>query len=1226
MARLLMRTLLAGGSDGDDAKMNASKRKVYLGYLALICATLLGLSSPAAAFDTPSRIERIVSLNGQCNFYVFVHDVNGGLASVRVVPFSGQTQAAGGTSFFNGGISTIFPAITSANLEAKCSLADVTSLVQQGAAGTYAAQGYMGVSFEATRTTDGDRYAYLAEISGVTGTTVTVSQTLVNAAPTVTLGSASGPDGSGNYTLIATLSESSSDFTASSLTLTNATATVSGSGSSYTIVLSPVADGAVTASVPKGGFSDSGGLENWVASNEVAFSVDTTPPTVSIGAFTGPLNGPQTAAITLSEASTDFTAADLTLTNATATLSGSGTSYSAVLTPITDGPVALSVGAGTFSDAAGNVNAVGSNEVTTTYDGTAPTVSIGAFSGPLNGAQSAAITLSEASTDFTASDLTLTNATATLSGSGTSYTALLTPLADGAVALSVAAGTFSDAAGNVNAAASNEFTTRYDGTAPVIRPVSDLTLEADSTGTRRIGFSTIVDDNIDSGISPIFTLNGSVITSPYDFPIGANLIKINATDSAGNQAIEEEFTLTITPGVVPISPVLTTALINADRSMTIGGATEADGTVRVTFPDASVETVTATGGIFSATSAAYMTGGTVSVTVENSLGHVSAPSTVDLFPDYDAPTVIIGAFTGPLNGAQSAEITLSEASTDFTASDLTLSNATATLSGSGTSYTAVLTPVSDGPVALSVAAGTFSDAAGNVNTVGSNEVTASHDGTAPTISIAAFTGPLNGAQTAVITLSEASADFTASDLTLTNATATLSGAGTSYTAVLTPLADGPVALSVAAGSFSDAAGNVNAVGSNEVTTTYDATAPSVSISASSTAVVGAATVEIAVSFSEGVIGFAASDISVANGLVTALSGSGADYLATITTTGKGDTEISVPAATVTDTAGNANTASNTLSISNAVVEETQKVIAQFMQSRATQLIASQPNLTGFLSGNDTGALNVAVTRGRGDFDFASAPDADNGLWARLNGSWTHEGSRKTRYAFGVIGSHVKLSSNLLVGGMIEFDFLSQEEGTSRIDGHGWLIGPYFVARSPAHPLFFEGMLLYGQTKNDISPFGTYSDRFETQRLLAQFKVTGEISQGRTTWMPSVQLSYTTDTQRAYTDGLGNLIPEQGFELMQAELGLDVRHQVLLPRGSGALELTGGLAIVASSTKGSGNASLVVPEYEGARGKLKAGANYTMPNGAVLAVDAYYDGLGAAGYESYGVQFGFNLTF
>ncbi|MFP3547852.1 hypothetical protein SB748_31220, partial [Rhizobium sp. SIMBA_035] len=78
-----------------------------------------------------------------------------------------------------------------------------------------------------------------------------------------------------------------------------------------------------------------------------------------------------------------------------------------------------------------------------------------------------------------------------------------------------------------------------------------------------------------------------------------------------------------------------------------------------------------------------MTGGTVSVTVEDSLGYMSPAATVDLLPDYDAPTVSILGFTGPLNGPQSAVITLSEASTDFDTSDLTLTNATATLSGSG---------------------------------------------------------------------------------------------------------------------------------------------------------------------------------------------------------------------------------------------------------------------------------------------------------------------------------------------------------------------------------------------------------------------------------------------------------------------------------------------------------------------------------------------------------------
>ena len=845
-------------------------RNTYLGCLALICATLLALTSPAVALDSASRQEKSLSLNTDCRLTAFVGNLNGGLASVRVAPFgfgSTATQAAGGLGFFRGNLTTTFSVVTAANLEAHCSLTDVTNLVQQGAAGTYSTHDLMQLSFEATDTTAGDRYGYLAEIKGATATTVSVSRTLLNKAPTATLGSVSGPDASGNYTVIAALSESSTDFTADSMTLTNATATVSGSGGSYTIVLTPIADGAVSMSIQRGAFTDGEGLENWVPSNELRFEADITVPTVSIAAFTGALNGDQTAVITLSEDSTDFVLADLTLTNATATLSGSGTSYTAVLTPVADGPVALSVGVVTFSDAAVNTNAVASNEVTATYDGTAPTVSI-----------------------------------------------------------------------------------------------------------------------------------------------------------------------------------------------------------------------------------------------------------------------------------------------------------------------------------------------------------------------AAFTGALNGDQTAVITLSEDSTDFVLADLTLTNATATLSGSGTSYTVVLTPVADGPVALSVGVGTFSDAAGNTNAVASNEVTTTYDGTAPTVSIATTTTHFSGAGTFDVAATFSEEVMGFDANDIAVTNGSVTNVTGSGADYVATIAATGSGDVEISVPAGTAVDAAGNASLASNTLSISSATVAETQTVIAQFMYTRSNQLISSQPNLTGFLLADGAGRFDASVTRGAGSFSFARAPDASTPVWVNLNASWTDEDVRETQYVFGAAGSHFAFSPNLLVGGMIEMDYLSQEDGTAQVEGRGWLVGPYFVARTPNHPLFIDGRLLYGKTSNDVSPLGTYTDRFESERVLAQFKVSGELVYSATTLIPSLQLSYTTDDQKAYVDSLDNKIPAQGIELGQAELGMDFRHVLQLADSVKTIELAGGLAAIGSSTRGSGNADLIVPEYEGARAKLKLGLNYTMANGGTFSVDTFYDGIGARGYESLGLQARYNLTF
>lgn len=970
--------LLAGKNNRDqfgNTCLKAAKRVITT--LAMVtglnaaCLVALSVAGPAQAFDAPTRQDQSLTLNPFCRLLAFVHDVDGGLASVRIASSGGgttATQAAGGVGYYQGSQSTTFPAATAANLQDNCGLSDVTNLVQQGAAATYATDDLIQLSFDATQTSTGDRYAYLAEISGVIATSVTVGQTLLNAAPTVTLGSLSGPDGSGNYTVTASLSENSTDFTADDLSLSSATATLSGSGSSYTIVLTQTAVGPVTVSVPKGAFTDSEGLENGVASNEVEFAGDTTAPTVSIAAFAGALNGPQTAVITLSEPSTNFVVGDLTLTNATATLTGSGTSYTAVLTAIADGSVALSVGAGTFTDAVGNDNTV-SNEVTATVDTLAPTVTLTDFivttGPPVPGWYGTTLTLSEPSPDF-----------------------------------------------------------------------------------------YLIDD---------IQLSSNVGSWGFNNP----------------------------------SPTVYEIYINP--------------------------------------------------------------------------------------------------------------------------------PAGTDPVTLSIPASRFRDAAGNLNTA-SRVITFVPDSTPPTVSIADFTGALNGPQTAVITLSEDSTDFVLADLTLTNATATLTGSGASYTAVLTPIADGPVALSVGVGVFSDAAGNTNTVASNEVTTTYDTTAPTVSIAANTSSIAGAQSVEVVIAFSEDVVGLIASDLAVTNGTVTTLTGSGSEYMATIAATGNGALEVVVPAGAAADAAGNASMVSNTLIIANDVVAETSKVIAQFMQARANQLVSSQPSLTGFLSGGSSGGFDMAVTQAGGGFDFASSSFDNKGVWVRLNGSWTNEDTRESQYVLGVIGSHYTVSPNLLVGGMVELDYMMQNDGPATVEGQGWLAGVYFVARTPNQPLFIDGRALYGQTTNDVSPLGTYTDQFDTERMLAQVKVSGEMQYGATTVLPSLQLSYTTDDQDAYVDGLGNVIPKQGVALRQAEIGVDFRQTIALENCNATLELNGGFAAIGASTKGTGNADLIIPNYEGGRAKVKFGAQYMMENGAILTMDTFYDGIGASGYESVGLQVGFNFEF
>ena len=77
-------------------------------------------------------------------------------------------------------------------------------------------------------------------------------------------------------------------------------------------------------------------------------------------------------------------------------------------------------------------------------------------------------TSSAATTNFSVGDVTVSGGTlSSFSGSGTTYTATFTPTADGATTIDVAAGTFTDANGYSNAAAT-QFNWTYDSTSPYV--------------------------------------------------------------------------------------------------------------------------------------------------------------------------------------------------------------------------------------------------------------------------------------------------------------------------------------------------------------------------------------------------------------------------------------------------------------------------------------------------------------------------------------------------------------------------------------------------------------------------------------------------------------------------------------------------------------------------------------------------------------------------------------
>jgi hypothetical protein len=342
--------------------------------------------------------------------------------------------------------------------------------------------------------------------------------------------------------------------------------------------------------------------------------------------------------------------------------------------------------------------------------------------------------------------------------------------------------------------------------------------------------------------------------------------------------------------------------------------------------------------------------------------------------------------------------------------------------------------------------------------------------------------------------------------------------------------------------------------------------------------------------------------------------------------GEDDVDLSV---TLKVTDAEENEASATVRISvqaeldpdGPTVEETQTAIVNFMQARAGHVISAQPDLIGLLSGVNAREGNATVTQSTGAFNYATSND--QAVWGRVQGNWSTSGGAENSYYFGAIGQHINLTPDAIAGLMLEFDTLTQEDGTTNTTGSGYLVGPYFVAKSPNQPLFFEGRYLLGATSNTTSIDGAADQAFDTSRSLLQVKVAGQVVSNTTTLTPSLSFAHLTDTQGAFTDNYGREIDEQGIAVSNATFGLDFAKPILVQNGE--MQLTGGFAGSWSASNNAGFASTITPDYEGGSASLHLGTVYALTNGVTFSGNMSYSGL-LSDYQSLGLGAEFTRKF
>jgi methionine-rich copper-binding protein CopC len=766
-----------------------------------------------------------------------------------------------------------------------------------------------------------------------------------NTPPAVTVASTqTSPTNSNSIPLTITFSETVTGFINTDVTVVNGSITGwSVVGNVYSTTLVPAGNGTVTVNVAAGVSIDHVGNAN-LASNNFSIVYDIITPTVTITTTENDTIYEDVfdVSINFSERVRNFELGDITVGNVSVTILS--TSDSIVFTASMDanavGIVTIDIAAGKATDLAGNSNTA-ATQFSLLYAGPKPEVTI---TGPTSPTNLSSITLdisfTENITELELADFVVTGGNVSnLLGSGKDYTVSLNPSADGLVTIYLPANKVINIYNNGNLA-SNTFQITYDGTAPTVAITSSAgnntnvsPIPVTITFSERVTKFALSDITFVNGNSAALNTTDSIVFTLNVTPADTGAVTINiaagvAKDLAGNDnTVAVEYAMiydNVRPSVVIESTESSpTASLAIPVTITFSELVSGFGITDLVIGNGDAQNLTQIGKVYSFTLVPAGDGTcTVNVTAgaaQDAAGNDNTAATQFSIVSENGPPSVSVSYTGsnPTNSSSiPVDIIFNEPVTGFESSDVVLTNATitGTMTQSGNTYTVTLLPGLEGMITIEVPANVANDLFGNPNTA-SEKDTIWYDITVPTVVIeTAVTSPTNTSPIYLsIRFSEKVIGFVASDITVINGIITdFTGSDSLYTATLQP-SDGLVTVSIAANVLTDIAGNNNTA-SNEISITFDGTAPSVIITSTSTNPTNNDTIPLTVAFSEPVTGFVVDDIIVVNGSLIDFANSGNDYTAKLVPAADGLVTIDIAANVAIDAVGNGNNAATQFEI------------------------------------------------------------------------------------------------------------------------------------------------------------------------------------------------------------------------------------------------------------------------------------------------------------------------
>jgi len=230
--------------------------------------------------------------------------------------------------------------------------------------------------------------------------------------------------------------------------------------------------------------------------------------------------------------------------------------------------------------------------------------------------------------------------------------------------------------------------------------------------------------------------------------------------------------------------------------------------------------------------------------------------------------------------------------------------------------------------------------------------------------------------------------------------------------------------------------------------------------------------------------------------------------------------------------------------------------------------------------------------------------------------------------FGIlyVGADYLVSSWLLVGALVQFDWMDQQTpslSNADVRGRGWMAGPYATVKFSDH-LFFDARAAWGESDNDITPFGTYTDSFDTERWLAKANLTGNWNFGHLYVTPSVGVIYVEEKAETYVDTPGNTVLGQTVRLGRLTFGPEFRYKSYGTDGSilePHISFTGMWDFDEDDDADIASVGGLLVSDDDFRVKIEAGLLAHNPNfsAASFRGTVSYDGLGDNDFSAWGGQ-------